>query len=326
LEVFNFASTTSQCSGLVSVMENTDAFNTLPNSRNSNPGNQFNNMGWGATGENHYLGNYGTPQDCTTAVNLKVRAFLQGSYSSVDGVMGDGLRSAGFIPSSQPYSIAPWVYRGTEKLGSTVNGMMGKNAVTDWVLVELRDAANPAVIVATQAAILQRDGDIVDATTGSPTLAISGVRAGNYYVSVRHRNHLGVMSKTALALSKNTPITVVDFTRPTTAVYGNYARLDGATVSLMWAGDTNANGTVVISGGGNDISLVLGTVLGQSANTEANVNYLLKGYYGTDVNMDGQTLYAGPNNDIAQLVGNVLLHPGNTSFAANYIINGGIPK
>ena len=278
LEVFNFAST-SDCTGKVSVMENTDAFNTLPNSRHSNPGNQFNNVGWGATGENHYLGNYGTPQDCTTSNNVKVqvRAFLQGPYNSADGLMGDKLRTAGVIPTSQPYSGAPWLYAGSEALGATVQAMTGKDAMTDWVLVELRDATLPATVIATQAAMVQRDGDIVEATSGSSTLTFSGIKAGNYYVAVRHRNHIGAMSKAALALSSDTPPTLVDFTLPATATYGSYARLDGASVSLLWAGDTNASNSVVANGGGNDTNLILGTILTQVSNTEANVNYRLIG-------------------------------------------------
>jgi cysteine-rich repeat protein len=326
MEVFNFTNN-SVCSGNVGVMDNADTFNTLPNSRSTNPGNQFNNVGWGPAGENHYLGNYGTPQDCTSANNIKlqVRAFLQGAYSSADGMMHDKLGAAGLIPSSQPYNAAPWLYAGAETLSVTVQAMTGKDAITDWVLVELRDATLPKTVVATQAAVLQRDGDIVDATTGASTLTFNAISAGNYYVSVRHRNHLGVMSKSALALASDTT-RLVDFTLPATDVYGSYARLDGATTSLLWAGDANSSNAIIANGGGNDVNLILGTVLAQLPNTDANVNYRLNGYYATDVNLDGVTLYAGPNNDINPLLGNVLLHPSNASFAANYIVNGGVPK
>ena len=45
------------CSGDVQLMANSDPFNQLPNSFNTNPGNQFNNLGWGSVADNHYLGN-----------------------------------------------------------------------------------------------------------------------------------------------------------------------------------------------------------------------------------------------------------------------------
>ena len=326
IEVFNFTSS-ADCSGQVNVMENNDPFNVPTNSAHSNPGNQFNNLGWGPGSDSHYLGNYGTPQDCTTATNVKVqaRAFLQGAYDSMEGVMHDTLRIQGLIPVNQPYAGALWNYPGTETLGTAVQAMTGNDAMTDWVLVELRNALLPSTLIATQAAVLQRDGDIVDAGSGSADLTFSGIPEGNYHVSVRHRNHLGVMSKTALTLTSDTP-RMVDFTLPATEVYGAYPRLDGASVSLLWAGDANTSSSVIANGVGNDANLILGTVLVQPANTEANANYLLNGYSTTDVSMDGMTLYAGPYNDINLLLGNVLLHPGNASFAANYIINGSIPK
>lgn len=47
------------CVDGVSLMANDDPFSVSPNSANTNPGNQFTNLGWGAVSENHYTGNYG---------------------------------------------------------------------------------------------------------------------------------------------------------------------------------------------------------------------------------------------------------------------------
>lgn len=52
------------CVDGVSLMANDDAFNTAPNSANTNPGNQFTNLGWGSVSENHYAGNYGEAITC----------------------------------------------------------------------------------------------------------------------------------------------------------------------------------------------------------------------------------------------------------------------
>ncbi|MBK9336210.1 MAG: hypothetical protein IPM98_06340 [Lewinellaceae bacterium] len=59
------------------------------------------------------------------------------------------------------------------------------------MFLELRDAVNPALVLATRSALLQRDGDVVDVDGVSPV--VFGVVSGqDYYPTVRHRNHLGV--------------------------------------------------------------------------------------------------------------------------------------
>ncbi len=52
------------CVDGVALMANDDAFNAAPNSANTNPGNQFTNLGWGSVNENHYVGNYGDAIAC----------------------------------------------------------------------------------------------------------------------------------------------------------------------------------------------------------------------------------------------------------------------
>ena len=62
--------------------------------------------------------------------------------------------------------------------------------------------------LATRAALLQRDGDVVD-VDGVSSVQVA-VADGNYYVAVRHRNHLGVMTANPVALSGGTAL--IDFT------------------------------------------------------------------------------------------------------------------
>jgi hypothetical protein len=61
--IFSFQNE-SGCVDGVSLMANDDAFNSVPNSANTNPGNQFTNLGWGSVSENHYAGNYGEAITC----------------------------------------------------------------------------------------------------------------------------------------------------------------------------------------------------------------------------------------------------------------------
>ncbi|WML89949.1 cadherin [Thiothrix lacustris] len=59
MRIFSFASPTG-CSSKVALLENADPFNQLPNSVNTNPGNDFMNVGW----LQGYTGNYGNAVQC----------------------------------------------------------------------------------------------------------------------------------------------------------------------------------------------------------------------------------------------------------------------
>ncbi|WP_020558806.1 cadherin domain-containing protein [Thiofilum flexile] len=257
-------------------------------------------------------------------VVLQVRGFLQGPFSSETQLMYDSLRTKNLIPSTQPYTAAPFNYSGTEQLNAALLTVSDSNAIVDWVLVELRNATNPSTLVAQKAALLQRDGDVVTADTGSVDLTFASVAAGNYYVVLRHRNHLGVMSASALALS---PVpSLVDFTLSATAVYGSYARLEVDSKAVMWAGDANKSNQVIANGPNNDVNDLLGPVLVYESNSLLNSNYQLAGYRISDIDMNGYTLFAGPSNDTNIVIGNVLMHPSNTSLSANFVIPGTIPN
>ena len=260
----------------------------------------------------------------TPILHFHVKAFLQGSYDAKSGLMSDSLRTAQLLPASQPYKPLPFQYDGTETLGSAVTALQGKEAMVDWVLVELRDPISPNKILAQQAAILQRDGDVVDAKTADSLLTFTGYKPANYYVSLRHRNHLGVMTGLPLALDEQ-EIAVIDFTQPITDVYGNNARLVSGEVALLWAGDINADGRIIASGANNDVTNLISQVLAAPANTGANLNYRLNGYNATDVNMDGVTLFSGIGNEMNSLLGNVMVHPDNKTASTNFIVSGRIP-
>jgi hypothetical protein len=264
--------------------------------------------------------------DEVPTVVLHVRGFLQGAYNKANGLMRNDLREQGLIPLAQPYSdrMTAFKYRNKDVTTPEILAITGENAIVDWVLVELRSATNPRARSVAKAALLQRDGDVSDPLNNEAHLRIPNVPEGSYYVSLRHRNHLGVMTKDPLALSPT--LTATDFTLPEFAVNGDNARLQSGDVALLWAGEANNSGSLIANGPGNDTNVVLGTVLMHHSNTTANSNFRLSGYHASDLNMDGTTLYTGPGNDINLLVGNVLLYPGNTSFAANYVAKGKLDK
>lgn len=267
-----------------------------------------------------------TPMQLSSAAavspTLKLRGLLQGAYVNTDGLMRDSLRTAGLIPTAQPYGSLG--YTGNETTTSTVLNTTGNDAPVDWVLVELRDKTNTSSKLASKAALLQRDGDVVDAATGSTTLSFAGVTAGSYYVALRHRNHLGLMSAAPLNLSA-TP-TLLDFTQTTTPIYGAEVRRAQGSALLLPTGDVNHDNKLIADGPDNDRNSVLSAVLASPSNPGAHTNFQLQGYFPSDLNMDGKTLYVGPDNDVNTLLANILLSPNNATLSTNYILPGSLPQ
>ncbi|MFZ1569076.1 MAG: SdrD B-like domain-containing protein [Thiolinea sp.] len=263
-----------------------------------------------------------TDDKLNDGISLQTKVLLQGPYAGSTGLMQDSLRSLGLLPITQPYTANPFNYQGTEQLNLDLATVTGKDAIVDWVLVELRDAVQPNTVVAGKAALVQRDGDVIDATTGSTVLNFKGLAAGNYVVSLRHRNHLGV--KTAAAVAFNTTPVVIDFSQTATLVAGAHARLESSSLALLWAGDVTHDARLILIGVGSDTNAILTTVLKAPTNLGLNSSYRLLGYLDTDLNMDGNTLFIGPSNDNNVLLGNVFLFPSNTNKNSNYIVVGGL--
>jgi hypothetical protein len=170
----------------------------------------------------------------------------------------------------------------------------GTNAIVDWILLEVRDTATKA-IVATRRALVQRDGEIVD-TNGVSGVVFSTVAPGYYYVSVKHRNHLGVMLNNATLLTlSGSPI---DFTqqslwvKPSSPAIVNIPARNYGLTQVLWAGDARFNKNTKYNGFQNDKEVILTAV---GIGTPNNVT--LPDYRVEDVNMDGVVKYNNANND-----------------------------
>lgn len=131
--------------------------------------------------------------------------------------MRDALRVKNLIPLASPYPALGLVEgTPTGTISSSILATTGADVIVDWVYVELRDATNNQQVVDSRSALIQRDGDIVDLDDTS-ALQFNQAVTGNYFVAVRHRNHIGVISKTDLPLSATT--TTVDFRLVSTPTY-----------------------------------------------------------------------------------------------------------
>jgi hypothetical protein len=196
-----------------------------------------------------------------TRVSIKV--FLEGAYAG-GGSMRTSLNDAGIIPTAQPYNTSPWNYSGTEHVGSIPPG------VVDWVLVQLR--FGQTATVATRAAFLKSNGSIVD-LDGSSALAFSGILPGNYYIVIRHRNHLAVMSAHAVVLGGLSA--TYDFTTGSNKYFGttSAAKDVGSGVWGMIAGNADNSDQSCLE---SDLNVIKAGIL------EGASGYLL-----ADIDMDG---------------------------------------
>ncbi|WP_170061094.1 Ig-like domain-containing protein [Spirosoma aerolatum] len=263
---------------------------------------------------------------------LMPKAWLQGALFGVtdpNGLMRDDLRVKGYLPASSPYaSLNPITPVGPISNTATVFGVTGANAIVDWVFVELRNPANPSQIIDSRAALIQRDGDIVDLDGQSPVSFTAA--QGSYYVAVRHRNHLGVMTASAIPLSFTS--TVVDFRTPSTPTYRistsavNQPEVTVAQGVALWAGNVLYDKSVIYQGTTNDVSAISQQVKGATGNVTGTANYILQGYNTADVNMDGQAIYQGTGNDVNYIYLNVTKnHPGNVAGQNFFVIPEQLP-
>ncbi|HMQ77313.1 MAG TPA: hypothetical protein PKE21_16010 [Flavobacteriales bacterium] len=234
----------------------------------------------------------------SAVVRVAAKVFLDGPYVSGTQLMNDNLRNLGIIPSVEPYTGIGYAHAGGggESTTAPVLAVTGNNAIVDWVVLELRDKNNSATVLRTRSALVQRDGDVVD-VDGVSSVPFT-VAADNYFVAVRHRNHLGCMTATSIALSGTAA--AVDFTNNATATFGTNARRVNGARSTLWTGNARRDNVVKYTGSNNDRDVIL-TAIGGTVPTATAAGYRIE-----DVNLDGTTKYAGGANDrdlILQVIG-----------------------
>ena len=156
---------------------------------------------------------------------VQPKIILEGAYDPSIGRMRTKLHQYGLLPLISPYNTG-------ESVSITAFDASNPNdVIVDWVVVELRDKVN-AKVVARQTALLQSDGDVIG-LDGS-NVKFTETNQDQYYISVRHRNHLSMVSHITPSFAR-TPI-AHDFTQSSSVtfpqlqlkqiasgVYGSYA-------------------------------------------------------------------------------------------------------
>jgi len=267
-----------------------------------------------------------TKLPCALAVNAKV--FL----STVSGgTMPGTLRTLNLIPTADPYADAGQPYAATGnftfvpagQMATTTSTVINTNNVIDWVFVELRSPAT--TVVASKSALLKEDGTIIN--PDGTALSFSGVSAGNYFVAVKHRNHLGFRTDAAAALPN---AGVLDFTNGSVGIYPTtYAALrNNGGVYSMWPGDVNQNSSVYDNTTPSDRGSVANAVITHPGNTgffgSGPVNTFTgftNVYSQFDVNLDGNVYDNATPSDSGIISNTVIIHPANTGFFGSGPVN-----
>ena len=288
------------------------------------------------------------PTITTLGVALQARVMLQGALNvpgsfTFTTIMRDALRQAdqapsattNFLPDTEQYTNLGFTHVGdgggeTVVNPATVFADNGNDSIVDWVFVELRDASDNTAVIATRAGLVQRDGDVVD-VDGVSSLVFSSTAAADYFVSINHRNHLGVMTEATSALS-SIP-TVVDFTDPGIALFHLTTSNDGLeqfqvpneSLQALWAGDVALDNTVVFAGQDNDSSSLFDNVVLDPGNVFNSTTFPLSGYHQSDVNMNSVGVFSGQNNDRDFIFANTDLHPNNIFSSSTFTITEQLP-
>ncbi len=129
-----------------------------------------------------------------TAINLRLA--LQGAQNGASSgtIMNTGLNNVNLLPLSDPYT-------------ASVTLASIPSTVVDWVAVQLRSGTGATTALAEGVGFVRSDG-LVTGSDGISQLLFdqSTLPPGDYYIVVKHRNHLWLMSSGKTPLATNASI------------------------------------------------------------------------------------------------------------------------
>jgi hypothetical protein len=110
----------------------------------------------------------------------------------------------------------------------------GAAQASDTVRIYLAAATSPYTLIDSQKVVL--------GTAGTTNPTFTGILSGNYYIVVKHRNHLETWSKLPQTFVAGTPLSY-DFTTAATQAFGDNMKQVGS-VWVLYGGDANQDGEV----------------------------------------------------------------------------------
>lgn len=262
-------------------------------------GNNGDDLNW-SVGEANVIKNglysIGFEQSRLDMMHFAAKVALEGAFNldpSRDILMKTDLADSNRIPSTPP---AVYPYLLDPNRAFIVNTTIPKNVV-DWVIIEFRDDDFTPNQRHFKTALLKNDGSLLDVDGFSPvtlsrnsTQNLDTTGKSQYYVAIRHRNHLTVMSENPLMLSQTEAPIMYDFTKSDILMGGSNSvkpmgrDKDGSLIFTMLGGNfvkPNVNRNDILAG-----------ILGIDEITED--DYLqswqetdFEGYFDTDFELSG---------------------------------------
>lgn len=132
--------------------------------------------------------------------DLDIKVHLQGALMAEDETYGFPMRSdlsqlESFPAEGYDLEVTTMIHQEEPITNAMLNFSEDRRPV-DWVIVELR--VTPTTISYAKEAILLANGAVVD-VDNSP-VSFDNINTGDYYVAVKHRNHLAIMTKNKVSI------------------------------------------------------------------------------------------------------------------------------
>lgn len=249
-----------------------------------------NNFAYASARINGPLGEFAVGMTIAKYLAILAKAMLEGAYSGGDTMrttLNDSLILSNTPPAEYPYNLDP------NRANIVVADI--PDSVVDWIVLEFRDGPNIASNNRYyKTCFLTKDGSIVD-TNGSPQIQVwsedtgINVKGGDgYYLAIRHRNHLAVVTLDPIKTSTREATDTIDFTDPS-LIYGNDLKVigidsDGFQIHGLYAGNTDLQTTFEDTGeqfiGVEDVDFITPHIGSWDLNPKNR-------YMRSDVNMDG---------------------------------------
>ena len=163
-----------------------------------------------------------------TLVYANAKVFLQGPYVAAGDTMSFNLKKGGYLASH--FGSIP------------IPGL-----AVDSINIELRDSSSAAKATKRRfaPAWLLTNGTLrAFADTTQTTIPFDSIPAGKYYMVIRHRNHLAIMSAQTDSVDSNPAAVAYDFSTGQAKAWGTNAMKALGTRFAMLAGDANGDGNV----------------------------------------------------------------------------------
>lgn len=243
-----------------------------------------------------------------------IKVLLRGAISS-GPTMKTTLATSGLLPIFEPYDALGYlrVANKNEQVSSLT--VFTTNNITDWILVELRDKNNPSIIKYNKSALLKNNGDVLN-LDGVSKLQFENILNDLYYVCIRHRNHLSIMTAEPVNIEDS-----LDFTSVSTQLFGDDNRINQSGVMSLCGGKTS---TLDIA----SYSLTFGVQNSVAKFLSDNSNGQFNGYSIYDYNFDGTVRYLDAFIPPSTFINSDALFCLNTFFTSNLnvVVNSYLPE